>query len=304
MRYVETGAGRLPVIAVGCMGIARLSKVECAAFVDGAMQNGLNFFDHADIYGGGACESLFGEAVRSLNVAREHMFIQSKCGIVPGKMYDFSKEHIISSVEGSLKRLKTEYLDSLLLHRPDVLMQPEEVAEAFDALERSGKVRYFGVSNMHPYQIELIKSAAGQRLFADQLQFSPAHAGMISCGTEVNMQTEAGVCRDGYILDYCRLHGMVVQAWSPLRYGFFEGIFIDDPKFEKLNEALAKAGKKYGIAKSAAAAAWLLRHPAKIQVVTGTANLAHLLEIAAGAETEITREEWYEIYKAAGHILP
>ena len=304
MREVSIGGARFPAIAVGCMGLNKLDGEGVRAFLSASLDAGLYFFDHADIYGGGECESLFGEAMVRLGVARDAYVLQSKCGIVPGKMYDFSEEHILASVDGSLRRLRTDRLDFLLLHRPDALMRPEEVAAAFDKLAASGKVLRFGVSNMHPYQIELLQSCVRRPICVNQLQFSPAHAGMITAGLEANMRTEGAASHDGYVLDYCRLHGMVVQAWSPLRYGFFEGIFIDDPKFEKLNEALAKAGKKYGIAKSAAAAAWLLRHPAKIQVVTGTANLAHLLEIAAGAETEITREEWYEIYKAAGHILP
>lgn len=304
MRFVKTGELELPVIAVGCMALSQLDAKGCERFIGEAYDKGLNFFDHADIYGGGACESVFGDAVYALKIPREKLILQSKCGIVSGKMYDFSKKHILEAVDGSLKRLRTDYLDSLLLHRPDALMEPEEVAEAFDELERAGKVRMFGVSNMNPYQIELLKSAVGQRLFADQLQFSPVHAGMISCGFETNMETEGAVARDGYILDYCRLKEMIVQVWSPFRYGFFEGVFLGNEKFGKLNDVLEKIGRKYGIGKAAAVAAWILRHPVKMQVVTGTVKTEHLAEIVAGADVEITREEWYEIYKAAGHILP
>lgn len=304
MQSVQVGALRLPAIAVGCMYLDRIGEAERREFIAAALGEGMNFFDHADIYGGGGCESAFGEAFAKLNIPRDSIILQSKCGIVPGKMFDFSEKHIVESVEGSLKRLRTDYLDGLLLHRPDALMQPEEVAAAFDKLERQGKVRYFGVSNMHPYQIELLKSCVRQPLVADQLQFSPAHAGMISCGTEANMLTEGGISRDGYILDYCRLHGIAVQAWSPFRYGFFEGVFLGDPKFQKLNDVLEKIGKKYSVDKAAAVAAWILRHPAKTQVITGTTKVGHLLDIAKGADVAITREEWYEIYLSAGHILP
>lgn len=304
MRFVKTGDRALPVIAVGCMALSQLDKKSCEQFIGEAYERGLNFYDHADIYGGGACESAFGDAVHALKIPREKLILQTKCGIVSGKMYDFSKKHILEAVDGSLKRLRTDYVDSLLLHRPDALMDPEEVAEAFDELERAGKVRMFGVSNMNPYQIELLKSAVGQRLFADQLQFSPVHAGMISCGMETNMETEGAVARDGYILDYCRLKEMIVQVWSPFRYGFFEGVYLGSEKFEKLNDVLEKIGQKYKIGKAAAVAAWILRHPVKAQVITGTVKTDHLLEIAAGADVEITREEWYEIYRAAGHILP
>lgn len=304
MRFTELGGRKVPSVAVGCMGLNRLSEAEAADFLAAALGEGLNFFDHADIYGGGECESLFGSAMKRLGVPRDAFVLQSKCGIVPGKMYDFSEEHILRAAEGSLRWLGTDHLDVLLLHRPDVLMQPEEVASAFDKLERDGKVLGFGVSNMHPYQLELLRTAVKQPLIADQLQLSAAHAGMISCGFEVNMQTGGAAARDGYILDYCRLHGITVQAWSPFRYGFFEGVFLDDPKFAALNGVLARLGEKYGVQKSAVAAAWILRIPAKVQVVTGTADAAHLREIAAGADVTLLREEWYEIYTAAGHILP
>lgn len=304
MKFVQLGDLRVPAVAVGCMGLAALGEKECDAFVSAALEHGLNFFDHADIYGGGACESAFGASLKRLGVAREKIVLQSKCGIVPGVMFDFSEKHILEAVDGSLRRLRTDYLDVLLLHRPDALAEPAEVAAAFDKLEKEGKVRAFGVSNMHPYQIEVLKTCVKQPLIADQLQFSPAHAGMISCGFEVNMCTDAGISHDGYILDYCRLHGMAVQAWSPFRYGFFEGVFLGNEKFAGLNAALEAVGEAHGIGKAAAVAAWILRHPAKMQVVTGTVKPAHLLDIAAGADACLTREEWYKIYMAAGHILP
>ncbi len=304
MRYTKVGNMQLPAVAVGCMNVAPAAGNKLERFVATAMDAGLNFFDHADIYGGGACETAFGNAVRALGLRREDYFLQSKCGIVPGRMFDFSKEHILSSVDGSLRRLQTDHLDILLLHRPDALMQPEEVAEAFDALLSSGKVRAFGVSNMHPFQLQLLSEVLPVPLCANQLQFSPAHAGMISCGTEVNMLTDGGISRDGYVLDYCRLHGITVQAWSPFRYGFFEGVYLDNPAYEKLNGVLARLAEKYGTDKSAIVAAWILRYPAKMQVVTGTVNAEHLLATAKGADVTLTREEWYEVYLSAGHILP
>ena len=304
MKYVNVGSAQLPAIVVGCMGLAGVSEKAQRDFISAAVDAGLNFFDHADIYGGGECESAFGKAVKALKIPRDAIVLQSKCGIVSGKMYDFSKGHIVESVNGSLKRLGTEYLDLLLLHRPDPLFEPDEVAAAFDELESAGKVRAFGVSNMHPYQIELLKSRVRQPLVVDQLQFSAAHAGMVSCGMEVNMLTAGASSHDGYILDYCRLKEIAVQAWSPFRYGFFEGVFLDNPKFEKLNSVLARLSEKYGVAKSAVAAAWILRHPAKMQVITGTSKAARLAEIAAGADVVLTREEWYEIYLAAGYMLP
>ena len=304
MKRVKVGGLQLPAIAVGCMGLSGIEKKAQEQFLDSAVNAGLNFFDHADIYGKGECESAFGAALSALRIPRDSVILQSKCGIISGKMYDFSKKHILEAVEGSLRRLRTDYLDLLLLHRPDPLFEAEEVAEAFDLLESQGKVRAFGVSNMNPYQIEVLKSAVRQPIVADQLQFSPAHAGMISCGMEVNMTTEGGVCRDGFILDYCRLKGIAIQAWSPFRYGFFEGVFLSDPKFAKHNEVLKAIGDKYSVDKAAIVAAWILRLPGKMQVITGTTKVDHLLSIAKGGDVRLTREEWYEIYLAAGNLLP
>ena len=306
MKNIQLGRSgvSVPAIAVGCM---RLNGIERAArehLIAAAVEGGMCFFDHADIYGGGSCETLFGEAVRALKIPREKLFLQSKCGIVPGKMFDFSEEHIVGSVEGSLKRLGTDHLDCLLLHRPDTLVRPEEVASAFAKLEKAGKVRFFGVSNMHPMQIELIQSAVKQPLVADQLQFSPTNATMISEGLEVNMLTEGAVARDGYILEYCRLHQITIQAWSPYQYGFFEGVYLQNDRFPALNKAIGEIGEKYGVEDVAVVAAWILRHPADMQMVTGTMNEKRLLAIARGAEVALAREEWYQIYLAAGHILP
>lgn len=304
MREVSIGGARFPAIAVGCMGLNKLDGEGVRAFLSASLDAGLYFFDHADIYGGGECESLFGEAMVRLGVARDAYVLQSKCGIVPGKMYDFSEEHILASVDGSLRRLRTDRLDFLLLHRPDALMRPEEVAAAFDKLAASGKVLRFGVSNMHPYQIELLQSCVRRPLCVNQLQFSPAHAGMITAGLEANMRTEGAASHDGYVLDYCRLHGIAIQAWSPLRYGLLEGVYLDDLRFASLNACLARIAGERGVAKSAIVAAWILRHPAAMQVVTGTSNARRLLEMAEGAQIELSRAEWYEIYLSAGNRLP
>lgn len=304
MREVSIGGARFPAIAVGCMGLNKLDGEGVRAFLSASLDAGLYFFDHADIYGGGECESLFGEAMVRLGVARDAYVLQSKCGIVPGKMYDFSEEHILASVDGSLRRLRTDRLDFLLLHRPDALMRPEEVAAAFDKLAASGKVLRFGVSNMHPYQIELLQSCVRRPICVNQLQFSPAHAGMITAGLEANMRTEGAASHDGYVLDYCRLHGIAIQAWSPLRYGLLEGVYLDDPRFASLNACLARIAGERGVAKSAIVAAWILRHPAAMQVVTGTSNARRLSEMAEGAQIELSRAEWYEIYLSAGNRLP
>jgi len=306
MKKIELGKSGLliPNIAIGCMRINDIEKQVAEKFVEKAIELGANFFDHADIYGAGTCEEIFAEAVHMNPTIREKMILQSKCGIHPGIMFDFSKEHIISSVDGILKRLKTEYLDILLLHRPDALVEPEEVAEAFDQLQQSGKVRHFGVSNQKPMQIQLLQKYVKQPIVANQLQLSIANANMISNGLEVNMLTDKAVDRDGSILDFCRLQDITIQAWSPYQFGFFEGVFLDNEKFPKLNETINRISEKYQVNNTTIAMAWLLRHPAKMQPVTGTMNLRRLEEICKASELYLTREEWYEIYLSAGNIIP
>ncbi len=304
MYTIELGKSSLavPAVAVGCMRIGDMKEKEISAFIDTAMEKGANYFDHADIYGGGKCEEVFGKAVSAS--LREKIFIQTKCGIVPGKMFDFSYEHIVSSVEGSLKRLGTDYIDVLLLHRPDALMEPEEVARAFSELKESGKVRHFGVSNQNPYQMELLKQSLDMPLCVNQLQFGIMHTPMIQSGINVNMYNDSGINRDGSVLDYCRLNKITIQPWSPLQYGFFEGCFIGNKKFPELNKKLRELAEKYGVSETTIAFAWILRHPAKMMPVTGTTNLTRLSDCLDASNINLTREEWYEIYKAAGNTLP
>ena len=304
MKYVTIG-GKLSASAVslGCMRMAGLEEKRVDEIVDCALNYGVNFFDHADIYGGGESERLFGGYLRRHKGARERVFLQTKCAIHDGQ-YDFSKEHIVRSVEGSLSRLGVDSVDLLLLHRPDTLMEPDEVAEAFDLLEAAGKVRFFGVSNHNPMQIELLKTAVKQPLVVNQLQFSVTEAGMVTSGMNVNMKNAESQMHDGGLLEYSRIQKMTVQAWSPFQYGFFKGTFVDNADFPALNEKLAGIGEKYGLTKTGAAAAWILRHPAGMQLIAGTMNPDRLAEICKAADVQISRAEWYEIYRAAGHCLP
>ena len=303
MYQIQLGKSGLqvPTVAVGCMRIAEKTEKEVAAFVDTALGLGANFFDHADIYGGGKSEEVFGKAVAGMD--REKLLIQTKCGIRPGQ-FDFSYEHIVGSVEGSLKRLGMEYVDVLLLHRPDALCEPEEVARAFEHLKNSGKVCHFGVSNHNPYQMQLLQNALDMPLCANQMQFSIMHAPMIQSGINVNMFNDSGINRDGGVLDYCRLNQITIQPWSPMQYGFFEGCFVDNEKFPELNGVLEKIGNQYGVSKTTVAFAWILRHPAKMQPVTGTTNLNRLADCLKASEIALTRAQWYEIYLAAGNKLP
>ena len=304
MKKVTIG-GKISASAVslGCMRMAKLDERGVDAIIDTALEYGINYFDHADIYGKGDSEKLFGGYLKRHSGAREKMLIQTKCGICLGE-YDFSKKHIIEAVEGSLSRLGVDYVDTLLLHRPDTLMQPEEVAEAFDALESSGKVRYFGVSNHNMLQIELLKTAVKQPLLINQLQLSVTEAGMISSGMNVNMKNAESFVHDGGVLEYSRIKNMTIQAWSPFQFGFIKGTFVDNEEFPELNAKLSEIGEKYGLSKTGVAAAWIMRHPACMQVIAGTMNPEHLIEICEASDVILTRTEWYEIYRAAGHSLP
>ncbi|MGC8708514.1 MAG: aldo/keto reductase [Athalassotoga sp.] len=305
MRTIEIANGeiRSSEIALGCMRIADMPVKDVSKLITTAIEEGINFFDHADIYGGGKSEEVFGTALKEMKGVREKIFIQTKCGIRDG-YYDFSKDHILEAVDGSLKRLKTDYIDVLLLHRPDALVDPEEVAEAFSILHASGKVRNFGVSNHNPMQIELLSQYLNQRIIVNQLQLSITNTGMIDAGLNVNMQIDKSVDRDGSVLDYCRLNGITIQAWSPFQYGFFDGVFLDNTKFKTLNDEMDKVAKKYDVPKSAIPIAWILRHPAKIQPIVGTTNAKRLKEICQASNVNLTKKEWYDLYKAAGNKLP
>ena len=290
-------------ISLGCMRMSGLDEIQIDAIMESAISNGIDYFDHADIYGNGEAEKVFGEYLKRHRGTRENIMIQTKCGIHDGQ-FDFSKEHILKSVDGSLSRLGVDYVDSLLLHRPDTLMEPEEVAEAFDILETSGKVRYFGVSNQNMMQMELLKTAVRQPLVINQLQFSVTEAGMVTSGMNVNMKNAESVMHDGSILEYSRIKNITIQTWSPFQYGFFQGNFVDNDRFPELNVKLDEIGEKYSLTKTGVAAAWILRHPANMQIIVGTMNPAHLSEISKATDVTLTRGEWYEIYRAAGHMLP
>ncbi|WP_203247045.1 aldo/keto reductase [Sporosarcina beigongshangi] len=293
-------------IIMGNMRLPQLTLPEIEQLIRTALDEGINFFDHADIYGQGRSEELFAEAIQMNSSIREKMIIQSKCGIKGQENYfDFSKGHILDSVDGILKRLQTDYLDLLLLHRPDPLMEPEEVAEAFEVLHSSGKVKYFGVSNHNPAQIELLQKYTPHKLVVNQVQFSIAHTPIIDSGIALNMNTDQAINRDSSVLEYCRLHDIQLQAWSPFQSGFFEGPFLGDlEKFAELNKVIDEIAAHYNVTNTAIATAWITRHPANIQVVLGTTNPQRLKDACAGAEITLTRKEWYDIYKAAGNMVP
>lgn len=290
-------------IGLGCMRMAALDENAAQKMIEAAFAQGINFFDHADIYAKGKSEEIFAKALSKTDIGRDQIILQSKCGIGDNR-YNFSKDYILEAVDGSLKRLQTDYLDILLLHRPDPLMEPEEIAEAFAILQNTGKVRQFGVSNFHPYQVELVQNAISQKLIANQLQFGIKHTGMIDFGLHVNMEDDRSVNHDGGVLEYSRLKQMTVQAWSPYQHGHNEGVFLDNPKFPELNEKLHQLANEKGVSIMAIAAAWILRHPAKIQMMAGTMNPKRIEQIAKASTISLSGQEWYDIYFAAGNDLP
>ena len=274
MLNIVNGPQNVSAIIQGCMRMPALSKEDAAKAIRTAYDCGINFFDHATCYGNGEAEERFAEALPLTGIKREDIIIQSKCGLCFDRNeFDWTKENILSSVDDSLRRLNVEYLDALLLHRPDLLFDPEEVAEAFDKLEQSGKVRCFGVSNLMPMQIVLLKKYVKQPLVFNQVQLSLEQSQLIDQALYMNNKTtEFSINRDGSALDYCRLHDITIQAWSPLQFGMFGGTFIDNADFPELNKALAAIAEREGVSKAAIAIAWILRHPAKMQAIIGTMN--------------------------------
>lgn len=298
-----------PQVVLGLMRIAEKSDEEIRTLVGAARDAGIDFMDHADMYGGQLheCERRFAQALKLSPSERDELTIQTKAGIVPdGPYFDFSYEHIIESVEGSLKALDTDRIDILLLHRPDALVEPEEVARAFDELHAAGKVLHFGVSNHTPRQIDLLKKHVNQPIVANQLQLSITHSTIVAQGVAMNMQAESqSVTLDGGgIVDYCRLNDITIQAWSPFQAGFFDGVFLGNDDYAELNAVIDRLAAQYDVAPEAIATAWITRHPAQMQVVLGTTTPQRITDSAAGADVTLTRAEWYELFRAAGWKVP
>lgn len=297
-----------PNVVLGLMRIQDKSDDEVRTLVRTARDAGIDFFDHADVYGSSThgCERRFAEAMQLTPSEREQITLQTKTGIRhPGPYFDFSAEHIVESVEESLAALGTDYLDILLLHRPDALVEPEEVADAFDRLHEAGKVRSFGVSNHTPRQIDLLRKHVRQPIVANQVQLSITHAPLVAQGVAANMQgLDQSISRDDGLVDHARLHDITLQAWSPFQAGFFDGPFLGSEKYPELNAVLDRLAQQYDVTPTAIAVAWITRHPANMQVVLGTTTPQRVADSAAGSDLPLTRAEWYEILRAAGYTVP
>ena len=305
--YAIPSAGlEVSSVVLGLMRIGSMASADIDRLVRTAIEERVTVFDHADIYGGDhLCERRFGEAVKLTAAERDAILIQSKVGIRRG-YFDFSSEHILRSVDESLAALKTDRLDILLLHRPDALVEPDDVAAAFDQLETSGKVRHFGVSNQTPGQVDLLKRSVRQPLLFNQVQLSLTHANLIAQGVAANMAgLDQSIVRDVGLLDYARLNGIMLQAWSPFQKQFFDGTFIGDRKnYPELNDVLDAQAARYGVTPSGVAVGWITRHPANIQVVLGTTRPERVREAVAGSTIPMSRQDWYALFTAAGHTLP
>ncbi|MEN9938913.1 MAG: hypothetical protein RLZZ387_5492 [Chloroflexota bacterium] len=313
--YYQTIAGtplEVSRIVLGCMTLPS-EPPAAVATIRAALDLGINCFDHANIYGRGASEAVFSSIWAETPGLRERIVLQSKCGIRlagdpderTAKRYDFSRDHILASVDGSLARLKTDYLDILLLHRPDALVDPDEVAEAFDRLHQSGKVRFFGVSNHTGAQLDLLRASVAQPLIVNQLQLSVLHSQLINAGIIANQERQA-TPGEG-TLEYCRLHRITVQAWSPLARGAVTGRLPEDADQRTRATAalVAELAQAKGARPEAIATAWLLRHPARMQVVIGTTDPERMRAVVEGLDVTLTREEWYALFTAGrGYPIP
>lgn len=310
-------------LILGCMGLGgewdqspstREDILKTERVIDAALSTGITMFDHADIYKMGKAEKVFGEILKSRPELRGNMVLQSKCGIRfadgknPGR-YDFSKNYILDSVDGILSRLKTEYLDILLLHRPDPLMEPEEVAEAFETLKKSGKVRHFGVSNMSASQIQFLNAYCTEPMIVNQLNMSLKEIDWLEQGVLVNQKEGTRVNFPDGTIEYCRLNNVQIQAWGPLANGNYSGRTIDTPSQSVLatKELVEKMAREKETSTEAIVLGWLMRHPAMIQPVIGTTNPDRIIKCQdAVRQAEImTREEWYALYTTSrGNKLP
>ena len=309
MRYINFGSQHTEVseVVLGAMRIADKTPQEVAELVQTALDCGINAVDTAPIYG--PSEGKLGEAFALVPGLRDKVWLQTKLGIRPhprvkANYFDFSYEHIMESVDHSLLVMKTDHVDSLLLHRPDALMEPQEIARAFQELHDAGKVIDFGVSNQNPAMMSLLASYLPFPITANQVQLSAAFTPMFDAFFDVNMENDESVMRDGGILQYCAQHDMAIQAWSVLQHGYFGGVFIDDPDYAGLNEALERVASDHNSTKTAVAINWVLRYPAKMQALVGTTRPERIRESASACDWEMSREEWYEIYFGAGHRLP
>ncbi|WP_040515653.1 aldo/keto reductase [Paraglaciecola polaris] len=308
-------------LAYGCMGlgggwdakpVSRANIAQANDCVNTALESGINFFDHADIYTLGKAEQVFGEVLAQRPELRKRIYIQSKCGIrfsddQGPKRYDLSADWIRESVEGSLRRLNTDYLDVLMLHRPDPLMQAEEIARVFDELRSAGKVHYFGVSNMHHHQIAYLQQALDAPLVANQIEASLLKQDWIDEGVYAGNSDGQDINFNAGTLEYCRREHMQLQSWGSLAQGLYSGRAVSDKSEAVIRTSVlvAKLAAAYNVSPEAIVLAWLIRHPANIQPVIGSTDCGRIAGASQAGNITLSREHWYALYESAkGMELP
>lgn len=307
-------------LAYGCMGlgggwnndpVTAADVTQTREVIETAIGSGINFFDHADIYTFGKAEEAFGQAMAQDSTLREQIYLQSKCGIrfedEHAKRYDFSYQWITESVENILRRLKTEYLDVLLLHRPDPLMDTDEVAEAFARLKQSGKVNHFGVSNMNLHQMDYLQANIGSPIVVNQLELSLAKVDFVQGGILASNARGNKADFDNGTIEYCQKNGVQIQSWGSLAQGKFSerGLASDEKHVRDTSEYVAKLAAQYGVSSEAIVLAFLTRHPAKIQPVIGTTNLERIRACAQVNKVQLSHGEWFTLLeKTLGNEVP
>lgn len=308
MDYIEYGANktRASKLMLGMWRFADETPEHVAELVETCLDCGVNALDTADVYGRGHCEELLGEAFALRPGLRDQVFLQTKVGIrkEPHTWFDFSFQHIVEGCEASLKRLNTDHVESLLLHRPDILMEPEEVAEAFTRLHDAGKVLDFGVSNMNPTTMHFLQKWLPFPIAANQMQLSAAYTPMIDAELYVDRAEDYAVMRDGGVMEYCRENDIAIQTWSSLQVGYEKKVLFGHPNHPQLNAVLERMAEEKGVTPTAVALAWILRYPAKMQAIIGTSKASRIRDAAEACSISISRQEWYEIYATDGRRVP
>lgn len=308
-------------IAYGCMGlgggwnnnpVTNEHIQQAYDVINTALESNINVFDHADIYTFNKAEIAFGSVLKQTPSLRDDMFIQSKCGIrfedelAPGR-YDFSSEWITHSVNGILKRLHTEKLDMLLLHRPDPLMDLHELAESLEFLNAAGKFDYLGVSNMNLHQIRFLQSALNMPIVANQIEMSLAKLDWLNDGVLVGNDGIQNVDFVSGTLEHCQMNNIQIQAWGCLAQGRYSeaGLHSDNANTRNTAQLVLNLSEKYQVPSEAIVLAFLLRHPANIQPIIGTTNLDRIRASALATTVSLSREDWYQLFVTSrGHALP
>lgn len=292
-------------ISLGLMRISEMNVDEVESLIEGSLAMGIYYFDIADIYGHTKCESLLGEVLTRHPSWREKMYIQTKVGIRMDQVgYDSSYEYILKAVEASLNRLKIKTLDSLLIHRPDILMSAEEVAKAVKELLKRGWIKDFGVSNFSSSEILYLQEELPVKIKYNQVQLGIGNTTMLDQTMYTNVPCSMVSKEQDDLLFFLKREKIVIQCWSPYQVDFFKGSIFDETKAPKIYPVLVKYAKKYQTSLCAIATAFLLKIDPNLWVITGSCDLKHIQESLDGEKINLSRADWYGMYKEVGNFLP